>query len=92
MLFETQVAGIPCQCGVTHYLPGSNGSTWGRMEDAEEPLNEEFEFQLLDMNNKRALWLEEKVTDEIWSRLLDEYLATVTEVKHCFEGRLVTWH
>ena len=46
MVFETRVAGIPCQCLVTHYSPELpmkiTGTGYG---DAEPPEPEEFEFR-----------------------------------------------
>jgi hypothetical protein len=95
MLFETKVAGIPCQCGVHHYLPGTPASTWGRDEDADEGTDEEFEFHILDMNGKRALWLESKLTDADRDRLLEEYHVTLLEAKHMidyFDGVLPIFH
>jgi len=92
MIFDTKVAGIPCQCEVTHYLPGTPASTWGRMEDAEEALDEEFEFKILDMNDQHAPWLEAKLTPADNERLLEEFHVTRLEEKHCIEYTVVTVH
>jgi len=75
MIFDARVAGIPCQCEVTHYVAPSpmviTGSGFG---DAIPPDPEEFECRLLDRRGRPAPWLEEKLTDDDLTRLKNEYL------------------
>ena len=74
MVFDTTVAGIPCQCLVTSYHPAVpmqiTGSGFG---DAEPPEAEEFEFRIMDRKGYPARWLESKLTSNDHNRLLKEY-------------------
>lgn len=74
MIFQTTVAGIPCQCRVTNYVPYQpmriTGSGFG---DAEPPQEEEFDYQILDRSGYPATWLENKLTLGDDLRLLGEY-------------------
>lgn len=74
MNFPTQVSGIPCLCQVLSYSPERpmiiTGSGFG---DAEPPEPEDFDFELLDLNGRPARWLEKKLTEEDYYRLLKEY-------------------
>jgi len=76
-IFDTRVAGIPCQCMVTTYWPPQpmriTGSGWG---DADPPEPEVFEFRLMDRRGYPARWLEDKLTYDDESRLLTEYKET----------------
>ena len=74
MTFMTTVAGIPCRCRVTFYSHGAPMRTtgWGYGDcDPDEP--EEFEFDILDRRGYPAAWLEQKLTDGDYDRLLSEY-------------------
>lgn len=75
MVFQTEVAGIPCQCEVTQYNPGTDmvitGSGFG---DAIAPEHETFEFLLLDRKGYPAPWLENKLNSDDYARLQQEYL------------------
>ncbi|WP_348826628.1 hypothetical protein [Halomonas sp. RT37] len=74
MTFTTTVAGIPCRCRVTFYSHGAPMRTtgWGYGDcDPDEP--EEFEFDILDRRGYPAAWLEQKLTDDDYDRLLSEY-------------------
>ncbi|MBY6209057.1 MULTISPECIES: hypothetical protein [Halomonas] len=74
MTFLTTVAGIPCRCKVTFYSPGASMRTtgWGYGDcDPGEP--EEFEFDILDRRSYPAAWLEAKLVDTDYDRLLEEY-------------------
>lgn len=82
MKFQTKVAGIPCVCHVTHYSPGHPGKLTGPMEDAEEPMDEEFEYRLLNMNGLRLKDLEGRITVEEDQQLLEEFHVTLLEHKH----------
>jgi hypothetical protein len=84
MIFKTQIDGIFCYCQVTHYLSGTLAKTIGAWEDAEEATDEEFEFDILDVNKNVAPWLKEKMTDEDENRIREEFHVTVLEEKHCY--------
>ena len=75
MTFTTTVAGIPCRCRVTFYSPGAPMRTHRlgirRLPIPTEP--EEFEFDILDRSGYPAAWLERKLTDDDYDRLLSEY-------------------
>jgi len=76
MVFDTTVAGIPCQCLVYQYqeeLPMLvTGSGFG---DAEPPEPEIFEYRILDRKGYPAPWLEAKLTPDDEERLKQEYLS-----------------
>ena len=82
MIFDTKVAGIPCQCKVTHYLSGKPAYIEGPPENAEEAEPEEFEYVILDRRGRPAPWLQRKVTPADDERLLEEFHTTVLEDKH----------
>lgn len=75
-VFDTRVAGIPCQCEVTYYAPPREmrvtGTGYG---DADPPEPEEFEFSLLTTHGDPAPWLETKLTPNDHHRLKAEYLS-----------------
>lgn len=74
VIFDTQLAGIPCKCEVLSYTPAIpmriTGSGYG---DADPPEPEEFEFNILDRYGKPAKWLLKKLTDEDVTRLCREF-------------------
>lgn len=80
-LFESRVAGIPCQIQVLTYYPDRpmriTGSGYG---DADPPEDELFEFELLDRKGYPAPWLERKITDDDECRLLSEYKESLKHV------------
>ena len=73
MIFDTKIAGIPCQCKVLAFAPYKHmqitGSGFG---DAEPPEYPEFDFELLDRKGYPAPWLEAKLTSNDSDRLLEE--------------------
>lgn len=86
MKFDTRIAGIPCQCEVTHYSPGTPMRVYGTgMGDADPPEPEEFEFRILDRRGRVAPWLQKKVTEDDDIRLLEEFHITRLEHKHHYE-------
>lgn len=85
MIFDTKVAGIPCQCKVTHYRAGKSAYLSGPMEDAREAEPEEFEYEILDSKGKLAPWLSKKLTEADTERLLEEFHITVLEHKHYYD-------
>lgn len=56
--YAVKVCGIPCHALVTDYHKGLDGSYW------EPPEPAEVEFKLYDRKGYRAVWLENKMTDE----------------------------
>lgn len=75
MVFDTRVAGIPCQCVVYSYYPSCGMRVTGTgFGDAEPPEPEVFEFRLMDRKGYPAPWLEQKLTDADRARLKQEYL------------------
>lgn len=85
MKFDTRVAGIPCQCEVTHYLAGVPARVTGPWEDCYPAEAEEFEYRILTMRGKVAPWLQKKITPADDERLREEYLTTLLEHKHYYE-------
>jgi len=75
MIFDTRVAGIPCQCEVLEYSEGlpMRITGWG-FGDADPPEPGEFEYQILDRRGRYARWLEDKLTDDDDERLEREFL------------------
>jgi len=75
MIFETRVAGIPCQCEVLSFTPSVPMRVYGPgMGDADAPESAEFEYQLLDRKGYKADWLQAKVTSKIEDELYEEFL------------------
>ena len=73
MIFDTQVAGIPCQCRVNFHSPYKPMKVTGSgMGDCDPPEYEEFEFTLLDRKGYKAPWLEAKLKPADQERLLEE--------------------
>lgn len=74
MIFASTVAGVPCKIEVTWYVPAEpmriTGSGFG---DAEPPVSEEFEFDVLDMRCRPAPWLEAKLTPADLIRIREEF-------------------
>ena len=72
MIFETKVAGIPCQCQVTrcrNAIPYS-----GDINQAIDPPDlGEFDFRILDRKGNPAHWLEAKLEPDDSLRLLEEF-------------------
>lgn len=74
--FESRIAGIPCTIRVLEYTAPQpmlvTGSGFG---DAEPPVREDWDFDILDRRGRRADWLAEKLTPADEQRLLDEFRA-----------------
>jgi hypothetical protein len=82
MIFETRVAGIPCQCHVFSYdLPRPETVTGPGMGDALPPEPAEITFALLDRKGYPAPWLERKLDTEEVDRLAREYLQYINHAK-----------
>ena len=77
MIFDTKIAGIPCQCQVTmarRAIPYA-----GDINQAIDPPDYgEFDFRILDRKGAPAPWLTEKLTPNDHTRLLEEFQLEVT--------------
>lgn len=74
MRFKTTVAGEKCFCNVLHHYAGTNYTIHSASLEPNDP--EEFEFELEYEDGKHAPELEEKLTWNDESRLLDEFKRT----------------
>ena len=61
-VIEARIAGIPCKVGVTHYHNQAGNSHAD--SDYDYYGYTDIEYDVLDRNGRKALWLERKVTDE----------------------------
>ena len=61
MIFDTKVAGIPCQCQVTYSTPYIPANLNGHPDNWTPPEGGDFEFVLLDRRGYKAAWLERKL-------------------------------
>ena len=70
MIFQTRVAGIPCKCKV-------NSNKNRRPQNHAVPVYSsdysDFNFNLLDLRERPAPWLEIKLTPDDITRLEEEY-------------------
>lgn len=76
LVFDTRIAGIPCQIGVTyfHYQPPWRGSAQTCDSDWDYYGYTELEYDVLDRRGRPAAWLEKKIDDEIRSEIDQEAL------------------
>jgi hypothetical protein len=67
LVFDTRIAGIPCQIGVTyfHYQPPWRGSAETCDSDWDYYGYTELEYDVLDRRGRPAAWLEKKIDDDI---------------------------
>jgi hypothetical protein len=67
LVFDTRIAGIPCQIGVTyfHYQPPWRGSAHTCDSDVDYYGYTELEYDVLDRRGRPAAWLEKKIDDDI---------------------------
>ena len=71
MIFNTKIAGIPCQCQVTRHR-----TPFPYIEKADQinpPDYGEFDFRILDRKGCPAPWLEVKLDPSDHIRLLEEF-------------------
>ena len=74
MIFDTKVAGIPCQCKVIGYSPYREMKVYGSgMGDCHPPEPEDFDFEILDRKGYRAKWLEAKMTKKDQRQVLEDF-------------------
>jgi len=67
---ETEIQGHKCIAQMTNYSKGWAGTYW------EPPEPPEAEFDILDMDGCRWLWLEEQMTDEEALEIEEELIKT----------------
>lgn len=74
LTLRSQVAGIPCQIKVTHYLrvPPWKGSVYTCPSDMDWRGFTECEFDVLDLRGRPAAWLDKKLTDADRERIEGE--------------------
>lgn len=78
MIFQTRIAGIPCQIEVTHYTPALPMRLYGAgFGDAHPPEPEEFEFVVLDRSGRPADWLAAKLRPADEARIFNEFQPTL---------------
>ena len=83
MIFTTKIAGIPCQCEVIfHTKPEPMRITGSGFGDAEPPVLEDIEYQILDSKGRKAPWLAKKLTQADDYRLRDEFEAAALADKY----------
>ena len=73
-IIETRIAGIPAKIGVTHVYRQSGSFLPDEVSDLDYYGYMEFDYEILDMRGKRAVWLERKLTDKIRSEI-DQQIA-----------------
>lgn len=69
-MFNSRIAGIPCQIEITYYSPGRPARLHGPAEDCHPAEDSEFDFDVYDRKGYRAKWLENKITDEDIKRVM----------------------
>ena len=76
LVFDTRIAGIPCQIGVTyfHYQPPWRGSAHTCDSDWDYYGYHELEYDVLDRRGRKAEWLERKMDDGIRSEIESQAL------------------
>ena len=75
-IFETRVAGIPCQIAVTDYDPYDDGCTSGPADNWYPPEGGGGDYRILDRKGYLAEWLERKaealkLDDEIQQEIFE---------------------
>ena len=71
--FNSKIQGIPCGILVTRYTPMSLGRYTGPPEFCYEDEPAEMEFEVLDRYGYQANWLDKKLSDDDYARLIEEY-------------------
>lgn len=82
MIFETKVCGIPCKVRVVsweRYAPANLSGPPERCYEAEGGYGE---WEVCDLNERPALWLERKMTQEDRDRLDEEIFDRMESGSH----------
>lgn len=72
-MFDSRIAGIPCQIKVTYAQKGHSARIYGDPNDCYEACGDEFEFEVYDRKGYRAKWLEKKLTDSDHEKIMNDY-------------------
>lgn len=74
LVFDTRIAGIPCQIGVTyfHHQPPWRGSAHTCDSDLDYYGYIELEYDVLDRRGHLAEWLAKKIDDDLDAELRNE--------------------
>lgn len=72
-MFDSRIAGIPCQIDVTYAYAGRPARIYGDPSDCYPAESDEFEFEVYDRKGYRAKWLENKLTESDIERIAKEY-------------------
>ena len=64
-IITTRITGIPAKIGVTHVYRQPGNFMQNEVSDLDYHGYMEFDYEILDMRGKRAIWLERKLTDKI---------------------------
>ena len=79
MIFDSRIAGIPCQIEITHYAPPERGFITCM---SSEPLDPgELEWIVLDRRGREADWLADKLTKADRQRIDDEAVDFIQQEK-----------
>ena len=76
-IIETRIAGIPAKIGVTHVYRQSGSLMQNEVSDLDYHGYLQFDYEVLDMQGKRAVWLERKLTDKIRSEIEQQIAGVV---------------
>jgi hypothetical protein len=68
-IITTRIAGIPANVGVTHIYRQRGSFLQNEVSDLDYHGYVEFDYEILDMRGKRAVWLERKLTDSIRTQI-----------------------
>jgi hypothetical protein len=68
-IITTCITGIPAKIGVTHVYRQSGSFLQNEVSDLDYYGYMEFDYEILDMRGKRAVWLERKLTDFIRTQI-----------------------
>jgi len=75
MIFETRINDIPCQCKVLDYQPYIFSVVYGTgTSDVYPPEEEFFDYEILDINGRKASWLSKQLKPGDDIRLKQEFL------------------
>ena len=74
MIFESRIAGIPCQIKVINYYPYIPMRIYGSgFGDADAPEEEVLDYEVLDRKGYEAAWLVKKITEQDEERIYREF-------------------
>lgn len=68
-IISTRIAGIPAKVGVKHIYRQAGSFLQNEVSDLDYYGYMEFDYEILDMRGKRAVWLERKLTDAMRTKI-----------------------